>query len=47
MKKELLALVWAAKHFRPYIYGTKFKVVIDHEPLIWLLNVNDFGSRLI
>jgi hypothetical protein len=37
----------AVKHFRPYIYGTKFKVITDHKPLIWLLNVTDPGSRLI
>jgi len=46
-EKELLAIVWAVKHFRPYIYGTKFKIVTNHKPLIWLFNVNDFGSRLI
>jgi len=46
-EKELLAIVWAVKHFRPYVYGTKFKIVTDHKPLIWLFNVNDPGSRLI
>ncbi|KMQ82071.1 enzymatic polyprotein endonuclease reverse [Lasius niger] len=46
-EKELLAIVWAVKHFRPYVYGTKFKIISDHKPLIWLFNVNDPGSRLI
>jgi len=32
---------------RPYVYGTKFLIVTDHKPLIWLFSVNDPGSRLI
>jgi len=39
--------VWAVKHFRPYVYGTKFLIVTDHKPLIWLFSINDPGSRLI
>jgi len=47
-EKELLAIVWAVKHFRPYVYGTKFLIITDHKPLIWLFSVNpDSGSRLI
>lgn len=46
-EKELLAVVWAVKHFRPYVYGTKFKIMTDHKPLIWLFSINDPGSRLI
>lgn len=37
----------AVKYFRPYVYGTKFKVIIDHRPLVWLFNVKDPGSRLV
>jgi len=33
-EKELLAIVWAVKHFRLYVYDTKFKIVTDHKPLI-------------
>jgi len=33
-EKKLLGIVWVVNHFRPYIYGTKFKVVTDHKPLI-------------
>jgi len=46
-EKELLAIVWAVKHFRSYVYGTKFLIITDHKPLIWLFSVNDPGSRLI
>jgi len=36
-RKELLAVVRAVKHFRPYLYGRKFRIRTDHASLIWLL----------
>ena len=46
-EKELLAVVWATKYFRPYLYGRKFKIVSDHKPLVFIMNVKDTGSRLM
>jgi len=44
---ELLAIVREVKYFRLYLYDTRFKIVTDHRPLIWLFNITDPGSRLI
>jgi transposase InsO family protein len=46
-EKELLAVVWGMRYFRPYLYGKTFKVVTDHKPLTWIMNVKDPGSRLL
>lgn len=45
--KELLSLVWSTKYFRPYLYGHKFIIRTDHQPLKWLFNLKDnVNSRL-
>ena len=46
-EKELLAIVWATKYFRPFLYGRRFKIISDHKPLVWIMNVKDPGSRLL
>jgi hypothetical protein len=46
-QKELLAIVWGCKKYRPYLYGTKFTIVTDHKPLKWVFNVKDPSSRLL
>jgi len=43
---ELLALSFATKQFRCYLYGRKFTVYTDHRALKWLLNLQDPSSRL-
>lgn len=35
-EKELLAVVWSVKYFRPYIYGKEFTLHTDHQALKWL-----------
>lgn len=36
IEKEALAVIWALKHFRPYIYGQKCVLMTDHAPLQYL-----------
>src|SRR3954447_16006729 len=38
---ELLAVVWALKHFRHYLIGRKFTLVTDHQALRWLVNIDN------
>ena len=35
-EREALALVWASKVFRPYVIGSKFKVVTDCKALVYM-----------
>lgn len=46
IERELLAIVWATKHFRPYLYGNKFTVYTDHQPLAWLNKFKEVSSKL-
>lgn len=47
IQKELTAVVWAVKYFRPYLFGRKFTIMTDHKPLIYLFGIKDPSSRLI
>ena len=40
-RREMLALVWAVQHFKPYLWGRPFVVHTDHSALQWLQNFKD------
>lgn len=46
IEKELMAIHFAIMHFRPYIYGTHFKIKSDHKPLTFLFALKNPSSRL-
>ncbi len=43
---ECLIIVWALIHFRPYLYGTKFILYTDHQPIKWLMTNDKLTSKL-
>ena len=45
-ERELLAVIFATKQFRCYLYGYRFTLQTDHSALRWLLNLKDPSSRL-
>ena len=45
-ERELLAIVRGVEHNRQFLYGTRFTVVTDHQPLQWLMSHKNPAARL-
>ncbi|CAF1481864.1 unnamed protein product [Rotaria sordida] len=45
-EREALAIVWATKHFRPYIEGMEITIRTDCQALQWLKESKDLTGRL-
>ncbi len=46
MEKECLAIVWAVRKFRVYLYGAPFVLQTDHQPLAYLNRANFTNDRI-
>lgn len=46
-EKELLAIVWGTKQFRPYLNGKRLFIVTDHKPFQWMMDVKEPTSRFM
>jgi len=45
-ERELLAIVWGAREFRPYLFGNEAIIETDHKALTWLAGMKNSSSRL-
>ena len=45
-RQELLAVVKAMKHFRPYLYVTQFKLRTDHASVRWLCRRHEPSAQV-
>ncbi|GBG74534.1 hypothetical protein CBR_g18944 [Chara braunii] len=43
---ECYAVVWGIQHFHPYLYGHKFLLVTDHEPLLALKKLTNYTGMI-
>jgi hypothetical protein len=47
VEKECLAIVQAVETFRYYLFGRKFKLQTDHNPLVWLNQEKNKNRKLL
>lgn len=47
IEKELLAIHWGCKYFRPYLFGRKFVLYTDHKPLTYGLNLKNPNDKIL
>ena len=47
IEKECLAIVWACKYLRHYLFGRNFIISTDHQPLTWLNRMKGGNQRLL
>jgi len=47
IERELVAIRWGLKTFRPFIYGIPFILYTDHKPLVYLQSMSHECSRLM
>lgn len=45
-RREMLAIIFALKKFRPFLYGNKFTLFTDHRALTYLLSQSQANSML-
>ncbi|GBG75007.1 hypothetical protein CBR_g19521 [Chara braunii] len=43
---ECYAVVWGIQHFHPYLYGRKFLLITDHEPLLALKKLTNYTGMI-
>ena len=47
VEKECLAIVWALKYFKYYLYGQALTIYTDHKPLTWSNTMKNSNQRLM
>lgn len=45
-EREAYAIVWSVTYFRSYLLGSKFTVISDHKPLLWLRSITNPTPKL-